>query len=157
MNNMIEILQLAQSLVKEHLDPSWSFSWNNRKTSFGVCKYRTKEIQLSSFHAARETMFAVEQTILHEIAHALTPYARSHGAEWQEQARKLGVVNPSASRHPSYEVKLNERFKFAIMYKDEFVKGYTRRPNPSTFDQVKGMWLRGRKNETYGKLEIVKL
>lgn len=158
MNSLIEVQALAKKLVREHLGSAWMFTWNKRKTAFGVCKYRTREIQLSSYHSQHETMDAIEQTILHEIAHALTdPRAQSHGWEWERKAREVGVRNPSASRAATAKVDPRDKFEYAIVFGEEVVKGYHRRPNPDTFKRVKGMWVTGRKAETKGLLVIVRL
>lgn len=80
----------------------WTFSWMKRARTLGLCKYRTRQILLSESYVDLNDVDHVEQTILHEIAHALTPGAR-HGAEWVAKARELGVRNPKSKCQANIE------------------------------------------------------
>lgn len=92
--------QLATSLIEEHLD-GWRFEWDRAVKRAGACHYGQRKITLSRPLAARwESLDDWRDTILHEIAHALTPGAH-HGPEWKRQARALGC---SASRTHDGEV-----------------------------------------------------
>lgn len=71
----------------------WSFVFNRRKRSLGLCNYTAKRIELSSFFVAQNDEAAVRDTILHEIAHALTGQKAGHGAAWVAVCRRLGA-NP---------------------------------------------------------------
>jgi len=142
---------LAKRLIREHLDDSWTFRWNKRKAAFGICNYNTRKIELSSVLTELEDPFYVEQTILHEIAHALVGYAAGHNREWKRCARELGVVNPKSRRNISGNTK--PAYKWAIKYNGEIVKGYHRKPNKDMFTRVHNMYLTN-KVHTKGKLYI---
>jgi len=90
-----EAAAMMTALIKEHrLDrQGWSFAWMNRMRTLGLCKYGPKELLLSVAYVDRHDRDHVEQTCLHEVAHALTPGAK-HGSEWQMIARQLGVEDP---------------------------------------------------------------
>ena len=70
----------------------WSFKFNKNKSRAGVCKYRTKTIEMSHlFLQAPNTDEAKTRNIvLHEVAHALTPLDKGHGPHWQATARSIG-------------------------------------------------------------------
>lgn len=69
----------------------WTFSIGKRNRALGVCKYRSKTIEISEFHAVNDPAEKVLDTLKHEIAHALAGYkVASHGPEWKEWAIKVG-------------------------------------------------------------------
>lgn len=152
--NMADAKTLAELYIEQHLDSSWTFLWNDRETAFGMCSYRDKTIQLSSKLVKFESEDSVEQTILHEIAHALTP-GTGHGAMWKAVARRLGVRKPGSSKVAADRKPEDENYLWACVFGDELVKGYYRKPNRNTIANMKTMWIRGRKAETQGKLELV--
>ena len=73
--------QCANDLMAEHglTAGGWSFAFNRRKRSLGICNYTGKRIELSSAFVARNDEAAVRDTILHEIAHALAGQKAGHG------------------------------------------------------------------------------
>lgn len=90
-----EAAAMMTALIRDNgLDKDgWSFAWMNRMRTLGLCKYGSKQLLLSLPYVDRHDRDHVEQTCLHEVAHALTPGAK-HGPEWQMIARQLGVENP---------------------------------------------------------------
>ena len=148
-----EVMAYATAKVKEHLPHSdWRFTFNNRKTAFGVCYYNKKEIQLSYNSAVNETEDAVQQTVLHEIAHAIVGPGNGHNAKWKQVARSIGVRNPRAARRTTSNVA--PVYKYVIKFKDEVVQGYHRRPSWKTIMGLEKMYVTGRKAETLGKLVL---
>lgn len=73
---------------------SWHFGWHNRSRTLGTCDYRAKTISLSRKLVAVNSEDEILDTILHEIAHALTPKA-GHGLLWKVMAQSIGA-RPSA-------------------------------------------------------------
>jgi len=68
----------------------------------GRCKHSERVIELNRYWTMNAPVADVEQVILHEIAHALTPDAEtSHGREWKAVARSIGVLRPKASTDTS--------------------------------------------------------
>ncbi|MET0813441.1 MAG: SprT-like domain-containing protein [Microbacterium sp.] len=82
----------AEALIAVHLDPSWSFAFDNAKRRAGLCDYTRKRISVSRYLAARYEDDDNHQTLLHEVAHAIAGPAAGHGAAWKRVARDLGYV-----------------------------------------------------------------
>lgn len=149
--NLEDAKILCEMHMEKWLDPFWTFAWDDSRTHFGLCRYRAQEIVLSRYFTQLETEEHVEDTILHEIAHALAPGA-GHGRAWKIQAMKVGAT-PRASASHSFDEDPN--WAWVMVFGTEIIRGYYRKPNKSTFEKVKRMWLRNRKEETKGKLELV--
>lgn len=91
---------LWMKLAIEHklLSAGWRFAVDNRsKTRFGCCYYRKRVVHLSQWHVERSEWWAVEDTLRHEIAHALTRGAK-HGPVWKAMAVRLGAIPRSCSK-----------------------------------------------------------
>lgn len=88
-----QALELAKKLMFDNglLDPKeWSVIVNfNFKSSYGVCDYLMRRIELSPRIAVYATPFHLEQLILHEIAHALTD-CNGHTPEFRKVCREIG-------------------------------------------------------------------
>lgn len=88
-----EFKALALEQMKKHglLDSffPWSFSWDRSVRRFGSCRYVGKTLSFSEVLVKQNPPERCLQTVLHEIAHALTPGAY-HGPEWVRKARELG-------------------------------------------------------------------
>lgn len=82
----------ANALIAHHLDPAWTFGFDNAKRRAGLCDYTRKRISVSRYLAARYDDETNHQTLLHEVAHALAGPAAGHGPEWKRVARELGYV-----------------------------------------------------------------
>jgi SprT protein len=87
--NLGEAEVLAKELMSLYV-PKYRFRWMNEKTVNGRCFWDNNIIELSRPLTQLRTKAAVENTIMHEIAHALTP-GDYHGAKWQNQMRKFGL------------------------------------------------------------------
>lgn len=80
------------------IEQGWTFRWNNRKRAYGTCFYFTKRIELSRFLFEAVDDDHVQDTILHEIAHALAGHTAGHGPKWKAIARELGAKTSATSR-----------------------------------------------------------
>jgi predicted SprT family Zn-dependent metalloprotease len=80
----------ATALIDLHLDPSWSFKFDNAKTRAGLCNYTEKRISVSKYLAARYEDDDIHQVLLHEIAHAISGKHAGHGPRWKSVASDLG-------------------------------------------------------------------
>jgi predicted SprT family Zn-dependent metalloprotease len=138
--NLEAAASLAKSLISTHLSNEWSFSWNRRKSSFGLCNYKKRQIQLSIHLVPLESAESVKATILHEIAHALTP-GHKHDAVWRNVAIRLGLKNPKSAKQSEQPEKI--QYKWAITFNGEVVKTYHRKPNESTIKQLPFMSVKG--------------
>lgn len=100
-------------LMEDHglTQQGWTFGWMNAKRTLGRCYYGRLLIVLSRPFVEMNDLPTVEQTILHEIAHALAGYNAGHGIEWQNVARSIGVKNPAAKCGPGEVVMPEGRYK----------------------------------------------
>lgn len=83
---------VAMITMAEHgLDtPSgWRFKFDSSVKRFGLCNHTTKEISLSRHLVEINTQQEIMLTLLHEIAHALTP-GHGHDAVWESKAKEIG-------------------------------------------------------------------
>ena len=82
---------LAKQLMQQHglTEIGWRFEFDNAKRRFGVCNYTAKIIGLSRSLVELNDEARVRNTILHEIAHALTP-GHGHDRVWSRKAREIG-------------------------------------------------------------------
>lgn len=86
----------AFKLAREIMNFHGLFDWNlrisvNDKTSFlGLCDHNNKTIFLNAQHVDIHPDIEIKDTILHEVAHALTPGA-GHSHEWVLMANRLGA------------------------------------------------------------------
>ena len=87
---IFEALRLANKMILEHSElKNWIAVSNRRKRAFGLCSYRKKRISLSEYLVPAMTDKAIKDTIIHEIAHALTK-GHGHDKVWQSKCIELG-------------------------------------------------------------------
>jgi len=85
----------------------WSFQTDSAKCRLGVCKRSKKIISLSRHFLQSDngTKAEIEDTILHEIAHAMTP-GHHHDDVWRQKALSIGcsgkTCGPSFSKPKFY-------------------------------------------------------
>ncbi len=94
---LADVESLARRLFARHqaqsgLGTQWTFGFDLSTTRAGVCRYRDKRIDLSVSYCLRATRADVENTLLHEIAHAIVGAEHGHNAAWQRKARQLGCT-----------------------------------------------------------------
>lgn len=80
----------ANALIALHLEPGWTFGFDNAKTRAGLCNYTAKRISVSRYLAARYEDDEIHQVLLHEVAHAMAGNRAGHGPAWKAIARDLG-------------------------------------------------------------------
>ena len=97
--NLYLARDLAKQLMREHgLGDDWRFSFDHARRRFGSCRLPRdprsgpKMITLSRPLTLLNDETQVRDTILHEIAHALSPGA-GHGPRWRQKCREIGA-NP---------------------------------------------------------------
>ena len=85
-----QAIVLARKIISKHSELRyWTVTSNNRKRAFGVCSYTNRQIELSSHLVPVMTDEAINDTIVHEIAHALCPN-HSHDNVWKQKCIELG-------------------------------------------------------------------
>ena len=85
-----EVELLAAELFSEYgTSGTWKLVWDTCRSRAGQCRYSTKTISVSSERIKTSPLSDLRETLLHEIAHALTPGHR-HGPIWQAQLVSMG-------------------------------------------------------------------
>ena len=101
------LLKDAETLALLHMeahgltDGLWRFEFENCKSTLGRCHYLKEKITMSKWYAELNKEKEIEDTILHEIAHALAwinDRCRGHGRTWKEWARKVGATPRACSK-----------------------------------------------------------
>jgi predicted SprT family Zn-dependent metalloprotease len=85
------IRDLAESLMHQHGLNGWTLVFDQASTRAGECRFCEREISLSAPLMSLWTRAQCEDTIKHEIAHALTPTDRGHGIAWQRMCLVIGA------------------------------------------------------------------
>lgn len=86
-----EAQTLARTAMRAHGLYGWTFKFNRRRNTFGVCFHQQRTIELSTLLTQHGTREQVTQTIGHEIAHALVGAGEGHGPKWKAQMREMGL------------------------------------------------------------------
>lgn len=68
----------------------WNFEWNQRRRTYGSCNDALRTIYISRALAEANTFAEMWDTVLHEIAHALTP-GHGHDSQWREMCVHIGA------------------------------------------------------------------
>jgi predicted SprT family Zn-dependent metalloprotease len=87
-----ETRRLAMDLMVSHGFAGWSFGFNQRKRSMGLCRSARKTIELSIHLVYRNGSTEIRDTILHEIAHALVGQEHGHDAVWKAKCQEIGAT-----------------------------------------------------------------
>src|SRR5688572_6617188 len=83
--------KMAKQLMALHGLNEWNFKWIKTISIAGRCNYPKKLIMLSCKIVLINDESNVRNTILHEIAHALTP-GKGHSKEWKRKAKEIGCT-----------------------------------------------------------------
>ena len=90
-----EVEEMAAALLERHqasgaLQTGWNFGFDLAPARAGVCRYRERRIDLSVSYCLAATRADIEDTVLHEIAHAIVGPKHNHDAVWKAKAREIG-------------------------------------------------------------------
>jgi predicted SprT family Zn-dependent metalloprotease len=100
-------LNIAKSLARSNMDKyglsEWNIRFDNKRRRFGACIYYLKTISLSRYLVLSNPKNVVLDTILHEIAHALTPHCH-HNNTWKAQCRLIGAKPERCYSYDEVEV-----------------------------------------------------
>lgn len=116
---------VANELIAFHqlngnISSDWKFKWNRRSQAIGLCSYKDSTIQLSDKWASVLSEVELRDTILHEIAHAMTP-GDGHGTKWRMACVQIGA-NPKrlvdVPKDAVQEIK-KKTVKYFIVYKSD--------------------------------------
>ena len=109
MTDLMKCEAMAAALINKHLPgKGWGFEFDRARKRGGQCQLGPKIITMSRLLVPLWTDEQVRQTLLHEIAHALTSEARlnergsgSHGSAWLGAARSIGYVGGRTHNNPT--------------------------------------------------------
>lgn len=85
-----EVEQLAGQLLQDNGLIQYSFGFDRAVRRAGQCDFSNRRITLSRHFVESSNLDAIEQVLLHEIAHALAGQGVGHGKAWKEMAASLG-------------------------------------------------------------------
>jgi predicted SprT family Zn-dependent metalloprotease len=88
--NLYEARNLAVELMRHHGLDDWTFRFDRARRRFGSCQPRRKLVTLSRALTLLNGIDQVRDTLLHEIAHALTP-GDNHGDKWRAKCLEIGA------------------------------------------------------------------
>jgi predicted SprT family Zn-dependent metalloprotease len=89
--DITEVIHLAQTLLEQHnLVPHWRFEFSRSKTVLGKCNFRKQIIYVSKSLAEINDRDRTENTLKHEIAHALAGAWHGHNRVWRQIALNIG-------------------------------------------------------------------
>ena len=92
--NLQDAVTLAELHMEAHglIQQGWHFQFDAARRRFGQCNYSKRTIKLSRALTLLNEEETVEQTILHEVAHALCSPWDGHGPQWVRMARSIGCT-----------------------------------------------------------------
>jgi predicted SprT family Zn-dependent metalloprotease len=107
---LLQAEKLVTELMEKHglIQAGWKFNWLKHSSIAGVCNYTQKEINLSLELTMLNTENEVRDTIVHEIAHALTPND-GHGRKWKAKCVEIGC-RPEQFFTNEQKVTANSRY-----------------------------------------------
>lgn len=117
---LLEVAVRARQMMDEHGLNFWSLYFSHGRRLLGKCVYRDQAIFISRHHAVNHQPEQVNDTILHEIAHALAGPKAGHGPEWKAIALRIGAAPESRA----YEKDKAERKRKKLLEaKSRFTTG----------------------------------
>lgn len=81
---------LAETLMARHALAGWTFAFDRARRRLGSCQPGRHRITLSAPLTRLNHEAVIRDTVLHEIAHALTPGA-GHGPAWRAACLRVGA------------------------------------------------------------------
>lgn|SRR6267143_2008827 len=130
--NLSAAQEMANELMATHglTKAGWVFKFDSAPRRFGVCRHHSKTIGLSRNLTLVNERPAVEDTILHEIAHALVARAHGHNRVWQAKAIEIGCNGLAKYNAPGREGDVVEYLPWKLVCpRCSHEKGRARRVN----------------------------
>ena len=72
----------------------WRTVFSKSEQFIGRCWHDSKRIELSLIHLNTRSEASLDDTILHEVAHALVGHKEGHGQVWIDKCKEMGLSNP---------------------------------------------------------------
>ena len=100
---LLEVEEIALRLINHNvangaISDGWTFGLDLAPSRAGVCRYNERRIDLSVSYCMAATRADIEDTILHEIAHAIVGPRHNHDGVWKAKAREIGCVGERCHR-----------------------------------------------------------
>ncbi len=86
---IFHVVCLANYLMKKHKVEYYKFSFSDDKSCLGKCTHDT--IFINYNYATDSDLEEIQQTILHEIAHAIAGIENGHNTYWKAVAKDIGL------------------------------------------------------------------
>ncbi len=164
-NDAADVAAWAESCLATVGLSDWSFGWDRAVKRLGCCHYTKRRITLSRYYVEvylEKDAEMVRRTILHELAHALAMVhhrAAGHGRVWKHFCCLLGLVGEKACCRcddfapAGYQPR---RTRYVLCHREtgEVFHRYVSCPRLSVA-RLARTYIRGRKDETLGKLVIL--
>lgn len=153
------VLNLAVMLMEDQGMLDWAIAFTNANKQLGCTslKHGVKVLYFSRAHINNDSWDEVEDTVRHELAHALEfelfGLMNGHGPRWRRLAAELGakpertLKNKAAMGHRDY--------KWKLMYGNEVLAGYFRYPAAKA-RSLSTLQVAGRP-ETKGNIRLVEV
>jgi predicted SprT family Zn-dependent metalloprotease len=90
MNKEEQVKAKALNLFEHYGLTDWTFKLDNAKCRHGLCRFTKKIISLSKGYVQAAKDKDIDNTILHEIAHALVGVKHKHNEVWRKKAVEIG-------------------------------------------------------------------
>ena len=134
----------------------WCFVWDTKAVRrYGLCRYHKQEISVSKKLANLNSIEESKDVVLHEIAHALTGIGHGHDAVWKRMCVKVGARPERCYSSEANGGNVKQvKGKYKVINKDtgKVYSYYHRRPKRRDWSEA---WIKGRRRETEGKLQVV--
>jgi hypothetical protein len=88
---LLEVLFIAEKLLGKHKFKAIEIVFCQDFSLKGSCSGNSHKISLQLDYCIHQEIEAIQNTILHEIAHAICGTENGHNIIWQEKAKELGV------------------------------------------------------------------
>ena len=97
------VAEMARRLMDEHGLAGWTLAFVEAERRLGDCDFKGRVIRVSRSHALEGSEEQIRDTVLHEIAHAITGREAGHGPLWKATARRIGAT-PRANVYESQTI-----------------------------------------------------
>jgi len=111
-NPYAKVLERGNALLDEFglTEQGWTFDLSNEKNTLGCCHYDKKRIVFSTYYIDIPWE-EIEDTIRHEIAHALVGSDHGHDAVWKRKCLEVGA---RAERCAPKEIKSAAKYNYVL-------------------------------------------
>ena len=106
-------LNLARTEMDKYGLYDWKLELDYAKVRAGACHFTEKKISFSRYFLKNAAQLDINDTILHEIAHALVGPKHGHDRVWKNMAKKIGC---SAKRCHTLEFSEYKWIRFCTNY-----------------------------------------